>query len=276
MNRKKLSTFIVRAFLLLCAIGFLFPLYWMIMLSFKEKSEVYVNPFGLPEVWDFANYQEALEGFDFLHYLSNSGIYTVSTIVIVLLFGSMLAYALTRMKWKLASPVMLYLTLGIIIPVQVVIIPLYLLLADLNLSGTHASLILPYAGFALSSCVLMLSAFLRSLPKELEEAASIDGCNVYTTFFRIILPIIKPAIATQAVLISMNTWNEFFLAFIVGAREDIRSLPVALLSFFTSIGVSDWGQIGAVMILSSLPTILIYSLGNRQIENALTAGAVLK
>ncbi len=273
---KKINNFIVRAFLLLSGLSFLFPLYWMIMMSFKEKSEVYDNPFGLPQVWDMQNYSEALDGFNFLHYLKNSGIYTVSTIAIVLFFGAMLAYALTRMNWKFSKPVTLYLTLGLIIPAQVVIIPLYILLADLNLTGTHFSLILPYSAFALASCVLMLSAFLRTLPKELEEAAAIDGCTVYGTFFKIILPIVRPAIATQAVLISMNTWNEFFLAFIIGAREDIRSLPVALLSFFTSIGVADWGQIGAVMILSSIPTVLIYIFGNKQIENALTAGAVLK
>jgi raffinose/stachyose/melibiose transport system permease protein len=122
----------------------------------------------------------------------------------------------------------------------------------------------------------MLSAFFRSLPRELEEAAFIDGCNVYSAFFRIIIPSVRPAIATQIVLISINTWNEFFIAFIIGARDGIRPLPVALLNFFTSIGVSDWGQIGAVMILASIPTALIYIIGYKQIEKALTAGSILK
>lgn len=267
---------IVRVTLLINGIMFLFPLYWMVNLSLKGRSEIYDNPFGLPRVWDFTNYAEALDGLNFIKYFSNSAIYTFSTIIIVILLGSMLAYALTRMNWKLANPVIMYLALGLIIPVQVIIIPLYMLMANLNLSGTHLSLIFPYAAFALASCVLMLSAFLKTLPKELEEAASIDGCNVYKTFFKIIFPSIKSAIATQIVLIFMNIWNEFFLAFIMGAREDIRPLPVALLSFFTSIGVSDWGKIGAIMLLSSIPTIIIYVLGNKQIENALTAGAILK
>ncbi len=273
---SKFGNFTVKALLLISGITFLFPLYWMINLSFKEKSEVYLNPFGLPQVFDATNYAEVLDSFDFLHYFKNSLIYTGSTIVVVIFLGSMLAYAITRMNWKFAGIAAGYLTFGLIIPVQVIIIPLYLLLNDLHLSGTHFSLILPYSAFALASCVLMLSAFLKSLPKELEEAAYIDGCSVYGAYFRIILPMIKPAIATQMVLISMNTWNEFFLAFIIGAKDEIRSLPVALLSFFTSIGVADWGQIGAVMILSSIPTILMYILGNRQIENALTAGSILK
>lgn len=267
---------ITQIFLLLNSIGFLFPLYWMINLSLKEKSEVYTNPFGLPSVLDKTNYSEAMQHVDFLHYLKNSAIYTISTIVIVLLLGSMLAYALTRMNWRRAPLVTTYISMGLIIPVQVIIIPLYMMNNTLHINGTYLSLILPYSAFALSSCVLMLSAFMRGLPKELEEAAAIDGSGTFSTFFRIILPTIRPALATQTVLLFMNTWNEFFLAFILGAKDAIRPLPVALLNFFTSIGVADWGQIGAVMILSSLPTVLIYIIGNKQIENALTAGAVLK
>lgn len=274
MNRN--SNIFVRIILLINGIAFLFPLYWMINLSFKEKSEVYINPFGLPSVLDTKNYSEVLGKFDFFKYLMNSAIYTVSTIVIVVLFGSMLAYALTRMQWKRASLVSTYISMGLIIPVQVIIIPLFLMIHTFHFNNTYLSLILPYSAFSLSSCVLMLSAFFRSLPKELEEAAFIDGCNVYSAFFRIIIPTVRPAIATQIVLIFINTWNEFFLAFIIGARDSIRPLPVALLNFFTSIGVSDWGQIGAVMILASIPTAVIYIFGYKQIENALTAGSILK
>lgn len=146
----------------------------------------------------------------------------------------------------------------------------------MGLKGTHLSLILPYSAFALSSCVLMLYAFFRGLPKELEEAACIDGCNIYQTYFRIVLPVIKPAIATQCVLIFMNTYNEFFLAFILAADDKIRPLTVGLLNFFVSIGVNHWGQIGAAMIITSLPMVIVYLFGNEQIENALTAGAILK
>lgn len=268
--------YLVRIILILNGFAFLFPLYWMINLSFKEKSEVYVNPFGLPSVLDTKNYSEVLEKFDFFKYLMNSAIYTVATIVIVILFGSMLAYALTRMQWKHSSWARTYISMGLIIPVQVIIIPLFIMVHTLHLDNTYLSLILPYSAFSLSSCVLMLSAFFRSLPRELEEAAYIDGCNVYSAFFKIIIPTIRPAIATQVVLIFINTWNEFFLAFIMGARDGIRPLPVALLNFFTSIGVSDWGQIGAVMILTSIPTALIYIFGYKQIEKALTAGSILK
>ena len=267
---------LANAAMILIGISFLFPMYWMINLSFKSKREVYDNPFGLPKEWVFNNYGDALEKFSFLRYLSNSLIYSISTIIITVFLGSMLAYCLSRMNWKYKGFALNYIAMGLVVPAQVVIIPILIMIRNLGLKGTHLSLILPYSAFALSSCVLMLYAFYRSLPKELEEAACMDGCNIYQTYFRIIMPVIKPAIATQCVLIFMNTYNEFFLAFILAADDKIRPLTVGLLNFFVSIGVSHWGQIGAAMIITSLPTIIVYMVGNEQIENALTAGAVLK
>ncbi len=276
MKKSKIYKVLISTVLVIIGLTFLFPLYWMINMSFKTKSEVYDNPFGLPQQWVFNNYGDALEQFSFLKYLSNSMIYSVSTIIITITLGSMFAYCLSRMNWKFKGAALSYISMGLVIPAQVVIIPILIMIRNMGLKGTHLSLILPYSAFALSSCVLMLYAFFRSLPKELEEAACIDGCNIYQTYFRIILPVIKPAIATQCVLIFMNTYNEFFLAFILAADDAIRPLTVGLLNFFVSIGVSHWGQIGAAMIITSLPMIIVYLVGNEQIENALTAGAILK
>ncbi len=272
-NRRKILT---SAVMVIIGASFLFPMYWMLNLSFKSKSEVYVNPFGLPKEWVFNNYGDALAKFNFLRYLSNSLIYSVSTIIITVLLGSMFAYCISRMRWKYKNFALSYIAMGLVVPAQVVIIPIMIMTRSLGLKGTHLGLILPYSAFALSSCVLMLYAFFRGLPMELEEASCIDGCNIYQTFFRIIIPVIKPAISTQCVLIFMNIYNEFFLAFILSAEDRIRPLTVGLLNFFVSIGVSHWGQIGAAMIITSLPTIIVYIIGNEQIENALTAGAILK
>lgn len=276
MLMKKRRRIFASAVMVIIGASFLFPMYWMLNLSFKSKSEVYVNPFGLPKEWVFNNYADALAKFNFLRYLSNSLIYSISTIIITILFGSMFAYCISRMRWKYKSFALNYIALGLVVPAQVVIIPIMIMTRGLGLKGTHLGLILPYSAFALSSCVLMLYAFFRSLPMELEEAACIDGCNIYQTFFRIIIPVIKPALSTQCVLIFMNIYNEFFLAFILGAEDRIRPLTVGLLNFFVSIGVSHWGQIGAAMIITSLPTIIVYIIGNEQIEDALTAGAILK
>ncbi len=245
-------------------------------MSFKTKSEAYDNPFGFPRTWDWHNFSEALSKYHFFVYFKNSLIYASGTIIVTLVTGAMLAYCLSRMQWKLNAAVLLYVSLGLIVPIEVVVIPLFQLIKELHLKESYFGLILPYAGFSLSSCVLMLYAFLRTLPKELEEAACIDGTNVYQTFFRIILPIVVPALVTQGVLVFMRIWNEFPLAFIIASKDDFRPLTVGLLGFFVNVGVSDWGIIGASMLLSSLPTLIIYLIGNEKIENALTAGAILK
>lgn len=273
---KKSLDICVKIFLIVLGCTFLFPLFWMINLSFKTKSEVYDNPFGFPHIIDLTNYSEVLESFKFLKYFTNSSIYVFGTILITLTLGSMLAYSLARMGWKRSNLFLTYISLGLIIPVQVVIIPLYIMLKALHLKDTYFGLIVPYSAFALASCVLMLYAFFRTLPKELEEAACIDGCNVYQSFIHVILPLVKPAFATQTILIFMNTWNEFFFAFIIAGKEKFRNLPVGLLDFFVGIGTTDWGLVGAAMLIVSLPTIIIFLVGNEQIEKALTLDGGMK
>lgn len=268
--------YVIRLFWFVVGCTFLFPLYWMFSMSLKSKSEAYDNQFGLPKAWAWSNYSDVLSKYDFPLYFKNSVIYTGGTIAITLVAGTMLAYCLSRMSWKFNGVALFYVSLGLIVPIEVVIIPLFQLVKSLHIKDTYFALILPYTGFSLAACVLMLFAFLRSLPKELEEAACIDGTNVYQAFFRIIFPIVMPALVTQTVLIFMRVWNEFPLAFILGARDQFRPLTVGLHSFFVSVGVSHWGHIGAAMMLTSLPTIIIYMIGNEKIENALTAGAILK
>ena len=266
----------LKLLLIAAGIGFLYPMFWMVLTSLKGKSEFYVNPFGLPKEWVFTNFGEALASLDILKYSLHSVIYTFGTCLITLLFGSMLAYCITRMKFRFSRQAMFYMSVGLVIPIQVVMIPLYMKVMKMGLKGSRLSLILPYSAFQLASTVLMISAFLATLPGELEEAAAIDGCNVYQAFFKIILRVIKPAVLTRGVFIFISIWNEFAIAQVLGNTEKLRPIPVALQSLFLSVGVSHWGLIGAAVVMTSLPSVLIYCLGNKQIENALTAGAVLK
>lgn len=268
--------YLIRLFWLIAGCTFLFPLYWMFSMSFKTKSEAYNNPFGIPQIWDWLNYSEALTKYPFFLYLKNSLIYTIGTIAITLVAGSMLAYCLSRMQWRWNAAALFYISLGLIVPIEVVVIPLFQLIKSLYIKDSYLGLILPYTGFSLAACVLMLYAFLRTLPKELEEAACIDGSNVYQAFIRIIFPIVMPALVTQSILIFMRIWNEFPLAFIIAGKDQFRPLTIGLLSFYINVGISDWGIIAASMVLSSLPTIIVYLIGNEKIEHALTAGAILK
>lgn len=274
---KKANSIILKIVLIFLGIGFLFPLYWTVLLSLKEKTEVYVNPFGLPYAWDILNYETAAESINFFKALGNSMVYTLGTCILTLLFGSMIAYVIARTKFRHGSKLLMMFTMGLVIPVNVVMIPLYSIIFKMGLKGTIWSLILPYTAFQIPSTVLMLYAFLRALPSELEEAAALDGANIYRTFFQIIMPLLTPALTTRFILVFQNVWNEFSLSLVLANTTDRRPLPIALLSFFVeTIGTPDWGVIGAAMVLCSVPSVIIFMFGSKNLENALTVNSGMK
>lgn len=188
--------------------------------------------------------------------------------------SSMLAYSLARMRWKFSSAVLGYVSSGLIIPIQVIIIPLYMMLNDLGLRNNYMGLITPYVAMSMAMSTLLLYSFLRSLPFEMEEAACIDGCSVYTSFFRIILPMLKPALFTQSIISFMTIWNEFYLASVLVPTDKLRTITIGLQSFFASRGTTEWGLLTATMLMASIPTLVIYLIFNGQIEEALTSGAI--
>ena len=151
-----------------------------------------------------------------------------------------------------------------------------MMLQRMGLQNTRLGLILVYSAFGIAGTVVMLYAFMRSLPMELEEAAFLDGCGIYRAFFKIILPCLKPALYTRAVIEFMGVWNDFFIAYILTSKDGLKTLQVGIMSFFVSIGTNQWGVIGAAMVIASLPILIIYLIFSEQIENALTAGAILK
>jgi raffinose/stachyose/melibiose transport system permease protein len=271
----KLRRVVIGIFFVLLGLGFVFPLFWMLNLSFKNTDDIYSRPFGLPEPFIFTNYPKAIEAFPFVRYFLNSLFYSSASVCTVLLLSSMLAYYLSRLQNRFSSLIMSYIVLGLVIPGAATTIPKYIMLQKAGLINNRLGLILLYSA-GISSAVLMLYAFLRSLPKELEEAAYIDGSSVYGAFFRIIVPCIRPALFTQAVILFMNIWNDFFTPFIFTTSDRLKTLQVGIASFFQSMNVNQWGIITAAMVLSSLPVIIIFLVFSEQIENALTAGAILK
>lgn len=275
--RNKFAKKITKIFLIICGAGFAFVLYWMLTMSFKEINEIALNPFGLPIVWDFGNYGEALAEMEFWESLRNSIVYTFGTCILTLTVGAMAAYAVSKMNWKYENQVRNFFMLGLMIPAHLVMVPLYSIVYNLGLKGTPFAVILPYTAFQLPATILMLYAFLRGIPKEMNEAARLDGCNAYQCFIRVFLPILKPAISTRFILIFINIWNEFNLALILANTNHRRPLTIELNKFFTTfVGITDWGKIGAAMILTSLPVIIVYSIGSSKIEDALCAGAIMK
>jgi raffinose/stachyose/melibiose transport system permease protein len=263
-------------FLWLYALVSVYPLLWMIFYSFKNNNEIFVtNPFGPPTKLRFENYKAAWSNYDVPVYFMNSLLVAIVTVLGALLLAVMFSYAAARLRWRFSKLAHTYILIGMFIPIQVIMIPLAILVRDLNLANTYGALMVPYIAFNISFASMVFYGFFRSIPIEMEESACIDGASIYRTFFSIMLPIIKPALATMVIFIFLNSWNEFTMAVILITKESLKTLPLGLL-FFQGQFTTDWGAMGAAMTIASLPTVLIYILFSEQVENALTVGSAVK
>lgn len=266
----------ISALLAILGLTFLYPMIWILLTSLKSASEVYSNPFGLPQDWLFSNYGDSISILGLGRYILNSFVYTIGTVVLAIGSGSLFAYAAARMNWKRSNLGMAFFHTGLVIPIYTIIISLYILLRDTGLKNTYPGLIFVYAASALPITVLIFYGFFRSLPFELEESAFIDGANRFQAFWQLILPMSVPAIITTSIVVFMNyAWNEFPIAFVTIDDQYMRSLPIAM-TYFTTLRGTEWGLLGATMVISSLPPVLLYLLASDRIEKALTAAAVLK
>lgn len=275
MNLAKISKKgILYAVLILIAITQIFPLYWLITFSLKSNIEIFgQNVIGLPQVWRFENYVNAFTKGGIFRYFYNSVLYSTVTVGAAGILSAMAAYALSRMQWKLRGAVFAIFTLGIMIPTQAALLPLFQILDKIGLKGGYLGLLIPYITFALPMSIMILTGFYKGIPKELEEAAYIDGSGIFHCFFKIILPIIKPALATASIFTFLSTWNELMFANTLVDSDKYRTLPVGIMSFAGQYS-TDWGLIGAGMVIATLPTILIYFMLSNQVQESLVAGAV--
>ncbi len=263
------------AILSLIALVQLFPLYWLFTFSLKSNAEIYdsAHVLSLPQYWRFENYTNALLNGGILTYFMNSIIYTVVSVVASGILAAMAAYAIARMRWKLSNATYMVFTLGLMIPTQATLLPLFLLMDNLGLRYGYLGLLIPYTVFAIPMTVMILYGFYRSIPKDIEEAAYIDGCGIFRMFFRIILPIVKPAISTASIFAFLGTWNELLFANTLVDDQMFKPLTVGIMSFVGEHN-TDWGIIGAGMVIATLPAILIYSVLSDKIQDSLIVGAV--
>ncbi|ANE46410.1 sugar ABC transporter permease [Paenibacillus swuensis] len=258
------------------AILSIYPLFWMVSYSLKNNNEIFVtNPFGIPTNFRIENYTTALTSFNVPVYFMNSVFISAVTVVGSIALSVLFAYAVARMQWKLSNVARTYIILGMFIPIQVIMIPLAILVRDLNIADTYMALIVPYIAFNLSFSTMVFYGFFRTIPIELEESACMDGASIYRTFFSIMLPIVKPALATMVIFVFLSAWNEFPMALVLISKESLKTLPLGLM-FFQGEFTTNWGAMGAAMTIASLPTVLLYVLFSEQVENALTVGSAVK
>ena len=252
----------------------LFPIYWMFTFSLKSNKEIFgENVIGLPREWLWSNYSSALNTGKMGVYFMNSLIVAVSTILITLAVALLATFALTRMIWKQKKNLNKFFMLGLTIPIHASIVPVYVTLSRLHLLNTRWALIIPYAAFSLSMAILVCTGFMNEIPRELDESACIDGCGVWGVFFRIIVPLMKPAVATVGIYTFLQCWNELMFANIFISKTALKTLPVGVQALSGQY-TTEWGPIGAALVLATFPTLLVYIFLSKRIQDSFIAGAI--
>ncbi|HYW86592.1 MAG TPA: carbohydrate ABC transporter permease [Chloroflexota bacterium] len=250
-----------------------YPVLWMLLQSFKTKFELYSNIWGLPQQLFVDNYVQAWRIARMGTYILNSVIVSVGTVAVVLVVASLAGYAFAKLRFPGRDVLFYTFVFTLIVPVQVTIIPLYAVVSGLGLSNTYFALILPYAAAGLPLSIFLLRAFFASVPREIEEAARIDGCSELAAFWRVVLPISGPGLATVTILQFLGAWNEFLLALIFIRNPALRTIPLGLQAFFFEYSV-EWGYLFAALAMATVPVIVVYVVMQRQFIKGLTAGAV--
>lgn len=272
--KKTVNKTIIHVLLILFAVVQIYPLIWLASFSLKDNIEIFGgNVAGLPRHWKFENYVSAFTQAKVLEYFINSVLVTAVTIFVVVLLAATSAYAIERMIWRGRQTVMKLILLGLMVPIHAALLPLFMVLKNLHLLNTYLALIIPYVAFGIPMAVYIIASFLSSLPKELEEAAAIDGCGIFGIFFRVIFPLVKPAIATVAIFTYISSWNELMFAVTFISKQEFKTLTVGIMSMVGAY-VTKWGEIGAGLVIATVPTILIYLLLSEQVQKSLVAGAV--
>ncbi|MFF2910955.1 carbohydrate ABC transporter permease [Paenibacillus sp. NPDC057934] len=275
-ERRKVSggKILMMAFLILIALFQLFPLIWLVDYSLLKSGEFFGSSFlKWPSPPQWQNYVNAFTYGRVPRYFANSLIITVITVMLSALVSLMMGYAFTRMKWKLSGIVLSLIMMGMIIPIHATLLPNFILFNKLGMLNNMYTLILPYSAIVIPMSVLIMTGFLETIPRAIEESAVIDGASIYGVIFKIIFPITKPALATVCVLNFISTWNEFIMANTFLTSEDLKTIPFSIMKFAGEYS-SNYGAQFAVMTIIAIPTILIYLLFTEQMTKGITAGAV--
>lgn len=253
----------------------LFPIVLVIVNAFKNRRAIFGSPLALPtpETFTLAGFQTVLNQGDFGLYFTNSLIVTLVSLFLILLLGAMAAYALSEYRFPGNAALGLFLALGIMIPIRLGTVGILDLMVRLDLVNTRTALILVYTAQGLPLAIFILSEFMRSVSKDLKDAGRIDGLSEYTIFFRIVLPLVRPPMATVAVFTMIPVWNDLWFPLILAPGESTKTITLGAQVFLGQF-VTDWNAVLAALTLAILPVLALYLIFSRQLIRGLTSGAV--
>ncbi|MDF1617258.1 carbohydrate ABC transporter permease [Petrocella sp. FN5] len=271
-NKKRL---ILEGIGLILGILYLSPFYIIVSNSLKSKRNILVDTMGLPTTLQFENYTTAIEKMEFYKSFINSAWITFLSLIALVLFSSMAAWILVRTKSKISTLIFMMFVASMLIPFQAVMLPLvdFFGANKLNLLNNRFGIVLMYIGFGSSMSIFLFHGFIKSIPLDLENAAYMDGCNVFQIFYHIILPLIKPISVTVAILNGIWIWNDFLLPSLVLQEKALRTIPLAAQYFFGAYS-KDWHLAMAGLTLAIIPVIIFYLLAQKHIIKGVTNGAM--
>lgn len=264
---------LMQAILIANAFLVLAPMVFMGLSAFKTTREIFQHPLGLPAVWSLDNFSRVWVEARFARYIQNSVIVTAASLALILTFGSMAGYALGRFRFRGNDFLYLYFLSGLMLPIRLAIIPLFIQMRNLNLLDTLWSLILIYAASGLPSAIFILTGFFRTLPADLDSAARIDGAGEWTIFSRVMLPLVRPALVIVTVYNLIPIWNDFFFPLVFIQSDHLKTLPLGMTAFFGQY-YTDWATLFAGLTLAAVPVVALYVVLSQHFIRGLTAGAV--
>jgi raffinose/stachyose/melibiose transport system permease protein len=258
--------------LILYLVVIAYPLFWMVINSFKSTPEIFSSSWALPKEWLFSNYIEAWNT-GISGYFVNSLIVTATTCFITVLISALGAYSLSRFEFKGKSILLVFCMGGMMLSPQVSLVPLYKLIQLLGIHDTYFAMIFPYVAYRIPITILLIRAAFLEVPKELEESAFLDGCNTWTIFTKIFVPLNKPILLTGVVLTAYFTWNEFMFALIFVDSDALKTIPAGLMQFRDALQ-TNWGVLMAGLMISALPIILLFMFMQKYFIRGLSSGSV--
>ncbi len=269
--RQVISNVTYYTLMTLASLIFLIPLVWMVLSSFKTQAQIFDSPFSLPTSIDFGNWSRAWDEGNLGQYAINIIVVTTVSVFAILVFGAMAAFALSRLKFRSRGLLLVVLALGLLLPVQSYFVAQSTILNRLDITDTRWALIIPYIGLGISLSVYLLKAYMDSLPRELFECARMDGCGDVRMFFAIVLPLLKPGLATVGTFSVLAAWNEFLLATLYIQSDDLKTIPVGLVAF-TGKYATDYPLLFSALSIVTIPMIAIYVVFHRQVIQGITEG----
>jgi len=249
------------------------PLVATVLGGFKSNAEIRINAIGLPETWQLEHYANIASSPEFWRYLFNSLVISLSCVLLTLLVGAAAAYVFAQIRFFGSRMLFSYLLLGLMFPFATAILPLFIKVRDIGILDTYWAVILPQTAFGLSLAILLFRTFFQQLPKELFEAAYVDGCGYVRFFWRFTLPLSTPILATVGTFVFVQSWNNFLLPLVVLNSRDVFTWPLGMMQFRGEY-LTDWNLVLAFVTLTILPAILFFLAAQKYIVAGLTGGAV--